>query len=636
MPQLQVLKLRGLNLRDEDISILADAIGCTVRSLDVRDNQLTDQTVRILLDRCFKSPKEAALIQQHMVSSVTGDWPSNSGPRVGLELQDEYLGHRQDEHIRHGLTTVFVNRLGIESVCGTGITHLYISGNRLTVEGVSGLIRSRRLLVLDAGTPLTGLIRQPSLPLRNGEVKPMLMPGVQKLTPILDMYAKELRYLRINHAIVTVDAPMEDTELKIGELEDTSTIVLPAHLVELEAIDQAIHELPAPVAQELPPDNFPIAELEGSPVPPSAEFAEGEGEEAGPASRATLDEPKIPVIRRGSAFAPEPIDLVSPILDATGTILSPMSPLGTQPLPSPLFQQILSSPSQTPTTAARPATPNGTHLEVPNPSPARKRTYSVVLSQHEAHLKHRLFQPHSLLPSMLPNLQTLILTDVPSKSASPDAAIHIAQFLTDCSQESHQSHLLSSMTYALPPSLALRRDAQLCYARSLFALRQLVLEVAPAPSPSGQQTSVNRSWRHSGGKGTIPDSWSSVEDPDCEAFWVAARGDFSFFGEEECGQPGFEGAIPWAAAVTEKMTVESPAGDDDEMPWGRDEAWDGDGTQRPAPRTERRPMFDVLGEVAKFRREKKRLHDLAVARGDGDGYVEGYWDGDVVVIKPNS
>jgi len=242
-----------------------------------------------------------------------------------------------------------------------------------------------------------------------------------------------------------------------------------------------------------------------------------------------------------------------------------------------------------------------------------------VLDQHEVYIKHRLFQPHALLPSMLPNLQTLVLTDVPPKSPSQDMANHITQFLTDCSQESHHSHLLSSMTYALPPSLALRHDAQLRYARSLFALRQIVLEVARATPLPGQETHKSRSWRHSGGKGTIPDSWSSVEDPDCEAFWVAAKGDFSFFGEEECGQPGFEGGIPWTAPVTEKMMVESPVGE-------------GGGAMMALRR--RRPLFDVLAEVARFRKEKKRLRDLAVANGDGEAYVEGYWNGGIVVIRP--
>lgn len=651
MPQLQILKLRSLNLRDEDINVLAEAIGCTIRSLDLRDNQLTDQTVRILLDKCFKSPKEAALIQQRMQSSITGDWPSNSGPRVGLELHPDYQGNRQDDHVRRSLTSGFVSRLGIESLCGTGITHIYISGNRLTVEGVSGLIRSKRLFVLDAGTLITGLVRQSSQSLAKEELKFMNMPGAQKLIPVLDKYAKDLRYLRIHHATVTVDMPAEDADPpKMAELEDTSGIVLPPHLVELEAIDQAIHEMPGREPQELPPDNFPIAELEGSPAPPTPDSPKEEHPPGRPAHSSTLEEPRMPEIRRGSAFAPEVVDIVSPIVNGTGTIIgalnSPMSPLGTQTLLSPGSPFSLSTPSQTPTRAAQPpATPNGTHLDVPKPqadSSNRKRTYSGVINDHEAHLKFRTFQPHSLLPSMLPNLQTLVLTDVPAKAPSEDVAKHLIQFILDCSEESNWAKLQASVGYALPPGRD-RRDAEQRYARSLFALQRLVLEVAPerADSPA-----LNRSWRHSGGIGTIPNSKSSVEDPDCEAFWTAARDDFSFFGGEECGQPdGLERRVPLAALMEKMSVLEGGEGDgDDAAPWENGTVWrEGSREASMARRMaalraaqEQVTIYDVLSEVSKFRREKKRAREIVVARGDADTFIEGFWDGEIVVIRPKS
>lgn len=648
MPQLQVLKLRSLNLRDEDVEVLAGAIGCTIRSLDLRDNQLTDQTVRKLLEQCFKSPKEAAIIQQRMQSSITGDWPSNSGPRFGLELNPDYQGNRQDEHVRRSLTTGFVSHLGIESVCGTGITHLYISGNRLTVEGISGLIRSKRLLVLDAGTLLTGLVRQPSQSLVKGELKFMNMPGAQKLIPILDKYATDLRYLRIHHAAVTEDAPTEDTDPKMAELEDTSGIVLPPHLVELEAIDQSIHEMPGPEPQELPPDNFPIAELEGSPVPPRPESQHAEAPAPPPAPRSTLEEPRVPEIRRGSAFAPEALDLVSPILDATGTIIgslnSPLSPIATQTLLSPSSQLSLSTPSQTPTASARPpVTPNGTHLEIPQPeddSPNRKRTYSGVINEHEAHLKFRSFQPHSLLPSMLPNLQTLVLTDVPAKAPSDDVAKHLIQFILDCSEEANWAKLQASVGYELPPGRD-RRDTEQRYARTLFALQRLVLEVAQERPDSPVH---NRSWRHSGGIGTIPNSKSSVEDPDCETFWTAARDDFSFFGDEECGQPdGLERRVP-LAALMEKMSVVADADEPSEgiAPWQNGGMWQEENREASMVRRmaemgaadEQMKKYNVLAEVSKFRKEKRRAREIAVARGDADAFVEGFWVGEIVVVRP--
>ena len=784
MPHLQVLKLRRLHLRDEDIDILAEAIGCTIRSLDLRDNQLTDQSVRILLEKCFKSPKEAALIQQQMQSSITGDWPSNSGPRIGLELHPDYQGYRQDEHVRRSLTTGFVSHLGIESVCGTGLTHLYISGNRLTVEGVSGLIRSKRLLVLDVGTLVTGLVRQPSQSLVNGEMKFMNMPGAQKLIPILDKYGKDLRYLRINHAVVTVDAPEEQNDPKVAELEDTSGIVLPPHLIELEAVDQAVHEMPGLEPQELPPDNFPIAELEGSPVPPRADSPQEQDlshqtspddrtprtsledgtprtsledhsprisledhssrislqdqsprtslgdhtlhtpssdhsrtslEESmaqttlhQPAPHMMLVEPRSPEIRRGSAFAPEPVTLVSPVVESAGTLLmSPLSPqAGTIPAAlfsplspianaSPLTFPLPPTPTQPqPQAQAQPAAlpPSPFRLSVPRPpSPtpsahsarsthsarssltsslnppltAHKRTHSAILAAHAAHVATLLSAPHALLPSMLPRLQTLVLTDVPARARSAAPAAHLVRFVAAVAREAHWAGLRADGEWAVPPGWSGERRAgrdagrRAWLRRGLFALAAVVLEVggdegaaeqpgsptspaSPGAAYGPERRGANRSWRHSGGVGTIPDSKSSVEDPDCETFWDAASNDFSFFGGEECGQPDGEATLGWAGMVAmgEKISV----GDDGDA----EDAWDGhrgsvwtEGSvdvnrsrRESLPPKQQVKMYDVLSELSKFRKEKKRLREMAIARGETDPYVEGYWDGDIIVVRP--
>jgi hypothetical protein len=391
---------------------------------------------------------------------------------------------------------------------------------------------------------------------------------------------KELTYLRINHAVVTRDVPAGND---VTEMEDSSTLLFPQNSVELESVHQAIYELPPNHITELPGDIPVFAELEGSlpsPVHPVPE-----------SSRRTFS-------RTHSALAPEPVTtLVSPLLDASGGLFSPVSP-------------------SSPVTQSSPDIPTiGSTLAVPVEQAQRKRTYSGVTDEHAAQIKFRLTQTHSLLPSMVPTLQTLVLTDVPPKTYTPDAAKHIIQFITDCASEAHWSKLQASVGYALPPGRD-RRSAEREYARSLFALRRLTLEMGPE-QPIATPTS---GWRRPSNPSV---ALSSVLDPDCETFWDAAQNDFSFFGSEECGQPDDDGSgrVP-LVALTEKMTI---------TPEDMERRGMGNWT---APKRSDAPAFDVLGEVSKFRKAKKAQYEAAVARGERDVYVEGYWAGEIVVIRP--
>ncbi|KAF2437010.1 hypothetical protein EJ08DRAFT_667071 [Tothia fuscella] len=436
-PALQILKARGLGLTDSDIQIIAQAVGTNLRSLDVRDNRLTDQCVRTLLARCIKSLADSPLPRHSRPTSPSNDWSAALQLRGG-KLLDMYRTQGQDEYIKESLTTGFVRHLGLESASGSGITHVYISGNQITVEGVSGLLRSKRLHVLDAGTILGG---PKAIPVKSAR-SDFYFPGAEKLTPILDSCAEELTYLRLNHSVITKNTPSK----QLAEMEDV---------------------------------------------------------------RFT----------------------------------------------------------------------NCQHITF-------QRCREIKASEH------------SLLPSMTPNLQTLVLTDVPQKSLTPTTAQHLIQFITDCSNESHWAVQQSKVGYALPPGRD-RRSAERQYAQSLFPLQRIVLEMAPekfeAINPSRWQTTT----------------YSSVLDPDCETLWNAAKDDFSFFGAEECGQPDADPAsFVSLATLTEKMTVV----DEDHNRRGGE-------------------MYDVLAEVGRFRREKKAEYERAVKRDPG-AFVEGYWKGEIVVIRP--
>lgn len=192
LPGLQILKLRGLGLKDRDIEIIAK-LGNMLRSLDVTDNNLTDASVRVLLDRCSKRGR--------LQSRTDNTYRPIGLPRHRSEENEleeflgDYRGVRLDGRVRRQLTTGLVDSLTIEMNSNSGLTHLYISGNDLTVEGVATLLRCPGFQLLDCGD-----IRMTS---QHNQVFPEV-PEVSKIIPLVnDCVAPDLSYLRINHAIAT-------------------------------------------------------------------------------------------------------------------------------------------------------------------------------------------------------------------------------------------------------------------------------------------------------------------------------------------------------------------------------------------------------------------------------------------------
>lgn len=563
-PCLQILKLKRLGLTDEDIQILALAVGHNLRSLDVRDNRITDRGVRSLIDNCVgKAPSEETTA--NLDSSLRRYSPS----RPGFQMLDIFHTERQDSYIRTNLTTGFVNYTGLESASGSGITHLYICGNSITVGGVAGLLKTSKLNVLDVGSVLPRVRPNPTLSANRQEG----LLGAESLIPVIQAAGQEMSYLRINHTVATQDVPAGQIA---AEMEDSSTVVFPSHAMEVDSTEHTVHELQNSERQisELPGD-IAFAELEGSPVP-----VDHKSSQRDPINSTLL-------------LAPGHFPGLHSPLDATGGLFSPVSDL-TSERQSPIDTR-----------------PRASTLTVPVERTRHKRSYSGVVYEHAVKLRHRFAQSHSLHPSMLPNLQTLVLTDVPQKTNTPEIARHLIQFITDCAEEVHWAKLQASVGYALPPGRD-RRSAERQYARSLFPLQRLVLEMAP-DLPAVKATT---GWR----RGTNPAvAFSSVQDPDCEAFWGAAQNDFSFFGGEECGQPDTDGLRLPLIALTEKLTI---APEDLENGYMQ------------GPKALKAPLFEVLPEISKFRRAKKAQYEDAVSRGLKDVFIDGFWDGEIIIIRP--
>ena len=587
---LQVLKLRGVHLHDDALNVLVSAIGRRVRSLDLRNNNITDRGVRVLLDECFISSDENGTVLQ------SGQRSPALLQYIGPEMLDIYQGENFESFIRSAFTGRFISRLAIEDTPEGGITHLYIAGNQISVEGVSGLLRAGRLHVFDAhsvvkefATPLPTLSDEGSV-----EVG---MPGVEKLTPIMAKYvSNSMVFLRIGHSIVTRDIPkLHADEVVLGrsELADTALPELPRHAAELDATS------PRREVFEMPGVQTPRYELPGDPMQFIVSPARNDAPHTADGWPTPVDGP-----RRGSAFAPEVVDNLTA---ETGQmpLFSPVSPYeegGT----------IDDSFNLSPLSPMIPFTPLAFETELARPN-TRPRTYSSVADERKARLNAHHVSKQNLHPAMLPRLGTLVLTDVPAFSPTKDVSDRLVCFIRQCAEETQLAKAHAKVDYALPPGRRGHAAALKHSADKIFALKQLVLELAPEQSV--RRKSRASLWHH-------PSTRSVTEDRDSESLWSAAETDFSFFGDEDYSFPSLESG---RYAHSERAEKEVSFGNDYTSP-----------SREQPPPLPAQPKFDNIALLSAFRKERKLAHQRNVAAGAVDPETAGYWEGIVRVIRAES
>lgn len=177
----------------------------------------------------------------------------------------------------------------------------------------------------------------------------------------------------------------------------------------------------------------------------------------------------------------------------------------------------------------------------PPPPPLHCHHISAIAQIDTLTSKRPAAPPIQFHPSMLPNLHTLVLTDLPSHTPSHNTSLpqNLKILVNACAAETHIARLKAATNYSLP----VHRKARLQAARTLFALRTLVLEVSDSSSAdldfnSHAHAPRQRRWEKTGSR----KMWcrSSTEDIDSENLWTAAEHDFSFFdrdveGREEAG-----------------------------------------------------------------------------------------------------
>ena len=628
---LQVLKLRGIGLRDGEAEVLANAIGIRVRLLDVRDNLLTDMAVRSLMQACFFPRDKLPESSQNNARRIE-DWPVGMAPGPDYFSLDMLRGEELDHELLKQLTNPLTGRLAFEDIPHRGLTHLYISDNHLSVEGLSSLLKSERLHILDGGSVDTvkTITRTRSPYSATGYVDEVKFPGAEKLIPVLAQAAsKNLTYLRVDHAIITaslappskvptaVSIPRASTS--VSELaSDTSSL-----RAELPSEAAQINELSAPAHYpvEMPTSGDAVFEMDATPAAPKYElpgdmiyFAVSPPIGDAPGQAAGMDEVIEGPIRGEGAYAPEVVvdEPESPnghgeaaeaevVLNATGfvTAAQPAQALQEGDVSSESgagtnsTTRSIMSPVSPVTPAARAAKPQtaSSHIRPTPKTNGQTRPGKQQLQNGQSSSSFRQARidfllkkrPHPLSsikptsnsthpelprsalalltrlhPCLLPNLRTLVITNVPvSIPVSSPALDALKVFISACASESTLSHLLAAIDYSLPPGRARHRAEQEA-ARRLFALKTIVLEMEQ-PNQVAKNQSGHRAWEHT--RQRLSMSKSSTGDHDSENLWSAAADDFSFFAEEggeeedECGiyQHEQDKYFPTAAMSDEKM-----------------------------------------------------------------------------------
>lgn len=598
MPNLQILKIRQANLRDEDIEILAAAIGIRVRSLDLRGNLLTDIAARTLVKVCFKKveagdgPVDRVLRDSNNISP--DDWPSGIA-RPNPNLLDDFRNDALEEHFTRQLSDPAVTRLPSEDLAFSGITHLYIADNFLTVEGLSSLVKSECLFVLDAGMVRRASNFEKSPGYSSSSLatfKPPLDFGrIERLVPLLHTHSfRKMTSLRIHHAVVT--------EATLSKVDDPHPISYELNSRdsrhELDGVEQ-VFELASVEAKSR-------CELPGDPLHHIPSPAIGE-------RLSSSEEENFLSPNRGAAFAPEPVGNMETndddpvILTATGLVYPAQAINGIT-----VGQSIRNLVMETGNSQAE------------DQSSAPDLSIALLERQRQELRSSHRNQPRGLFPGMLPRLRSLTLTNVPYKENSYRVLNSLIQFIKDCALETELAGLQASISKPskrINPGTSFPNDVG-SSAQDYFALSRIVLEMQPHFST----TNISNSTCTPQNVGFSYRTKSATEDVDSEALWAAQENDFTFFGdEEECGLPANE----------PDLRIPLPT-ISDKIPIPTDPANSTFPSSSPHP-TKSAFSIDVVQELAKFRNERKAAYQEALKRGER--YVEGYWPGEIKIVRWN-
>ncbi|WEW55407.1 hypothetical protein PRK78_000838 [Emydomyces testavorans] len=625
---LQVLKLRGIGLRDGDIEILANAIGIRVRLLDLRNNLLSDGALPFLLQHCFLPPRVGDE-QSERMAECQFEWRLPTIPFGNILTSGSLNCEHIDEHFLKQLTMPLDGRSALEDIPHVGITHLYISDNNLSIEGLLILLKSGRLRALDGGTVNSvGTIKLEER-LRSSHCDEFFAmktrsPEAERLIPILCHPAtKNLTYLRIHHSVVTEDCPIKpDISLSslLAELP-TENELCAEQRAELRAVPNEMHELSS---ETRPAPAYGVADT---------------GITAANHGKGPEISDSIPADDQARIFT----------TTATGS--------------STLSQDTISTRVSLKLDSSLPEVPTNQPSSF---SQLRNNLIQTLLDKRPAisgtlRCNGEVGCLPFFHPSSLPHLQTLVLTDVPS-SIPPSSRIlrSLKRFITDCADETLLASLRAQSDYSLPPG-SYRKKAEKQHAKSLFALERLVLEVTPVMTSNSPSPWVSASYYTPG------HSKSSTGDRDSENLWAAAMHDFSFFSEEGNGVLGTDETDkysqkiplnekrppsandssfvdPLAISKLDARFPQSPTPKTTYAPGNLPQSPSSSRSCHPSrsdPRDTIEPEVDLVAALASFRKEKREkfngLHynqrKNKLVNPTLSTHVKGHWIGEVKVVR---
>jgi hypothetical protein len=211
-PNLRVLKLRGLKLTDSMLPNMILHTGLRLWSLDIRENLLTGVGIWLILDNCIRSYPAMMPCVKSKTLREAPEYEQDATIDLYRQAKSLSLTCRPDDE--ESFSAYLKAHGDLMQHCGivldedddlmkaTGLTHLYISGNKLNEVAVDAILEhSSYLRVLDIGS----IMVRPSNPGTN--FSQTTTAGVHLFSSYSSRSRTEV--LRIHHSIITgVDTPL--------------------------------------------------------------------------------------------------------------------------------------------------------------------------------------------------------------------------------------------------------------------------------------------------------------------------------------------------------------------------------------------------------------------------------------------